>query len=93
MSYQIEYNPELSSRYPVLQKKGFQFSKYILVAVLICIITMWLLSKYEMLHFLIPGDSEVTKAAFSTLIEEVGNGSSVSDGIIGFCEEIISNAK
>ncbi len=39
MSYNIEYNPELHVRYPVLQKKKKRISASAVFALLFCVIT------------------------------------------------------
>ncbi len=93
MSYNIEYNPELHVRYPVLQKKKKRISASAVFALLFCVITGWIIAKNKLLRFLIPGDPEVTAEAFSTMVEKIENGVPVGEGLLAFCEEIITNSQ
>lgn len=42
--------------------------------------------------YFIPGNKEVTSAAFTTLIDNVKGGEPVADAVTAFCREIIDNA-
>jgi hypothetical protein len=46
-----------------------------------------------MCDWLIPGDKEVTKEAFSQLTQRIKRGEDFSDSVAAFCQEIISNAR
>ena len=93
MSYNIEYNPELHVRYPAFRIKKRRISVTAVFAVLFCVITGWIIAKNELLRFLIPGDPEVTAEAFSTMVDRIENGVPVGEGLLAFCEEIITNAQ
>ena len=93
MSYNIEYNPELHVRYPVLRKNKKRISFSAVLIMLFCIISGGIIAKSELLQFLIPGDPEVTAEAFSAMVEKIENGVPVGEGFLAFCEEIITNAQ
>ena len=42
---------------------------------------------------LIPGDPEVTTAAFQNMTEYLRNGRSISDAVVVFCETVIEGAQ
>ena len=93
MSYNIEYNPELHVRYPYLRKKKSKISTSAVVIILFCVITGWIIAKTALLRFLIPGDPKVTAEAFSAMVEKIESGVPVGEGLLAFCEEIITNAQ
>ena len=41
----------------------------------------------------IPGDKEVTKAAFTDMVEELENGESMQNAITTFCREVLDGAE
>lgn len=91
MSYRVEYNPEQHSRYPTTKRKRSFLMLLFLVA--LCVVGGQLLLKGELFSYLIPGDPEITKKAFSVMVEKIDSGAPVGEGIFAFCEEIISNAQ
>ena len=89
MSYKVQYDPELDRKYPALGFKNKKLKRKIIVLSLSALIFGTVLARSELARYFIPGDPEVTTAAFSTLIEQVGKGENATDAIMTFCREII----
>lgn len=94
MSYTIQYGPSgkaeaewNSSR----TKRKRRTAAAILLAV-VAIGVLLLGGADRVRDFLIPGDPEVTKAAFAQFTENIRQGEPVGDAITAFCREIIDNA-
>ncbi len=88
MSYHVEYNPELGKRYPSIPKQRRKPAAAIML-LLAVVIASYAFFQNGLIRYLIPGDPEVTTAAFSTLVERIGEGDSVRESLVGFCQEII----
>lgn len=74
-----------------LQKEKKMSLKWIAVACVMTAITI--LGKTGCLDFLIPGDKEVTRQAFSSMVENVREGENVKTAITAFCMEILNNGE
>ena len=90
MSYSIEYNPELKRKYPK-GKAQRHFLTRKLIYLLVFFAASYLLIQSKAYHYLLPGNPDVTISAFSTMVERVGDGTSMTDAVRSFCEEIIWN--
>ena len=92
MSYYVEYNPELYTKYPKSSNRKSK-NKLIrnIVWILIIIGGFWFW-KDVFVDILIPGDNEVTISAVLALIENVRSGEPVYESLVTFCDEIIVNA-
>lgn len=88
MSYNITYNPELKRKYPIERKNNNNPLK-IVVITLVGFIAVYGLTKAGIMHYLIPGDPEITVDAFSTMVNRVSQGEAVGNAIAAFCREII----
>ena len=88
MSYCIEYNPELKRKYPKV-KFYRQIPIKKVVFLLIFFVSACLFIEKKGYRYLLPGDPDTTIAAFSTMVEQVGDGAPVKDAVRSFCEEII----
>ena len=95
MGFRIEYSQGEGRKVPIEEKSKSQPAvKRIAILVLACVflfIGAQNISSVE--EFLIPGEPEVTKAAFSSFIDDLQQGSSFRDAITVFCREIIQNAQ
>ena len=89
MSYFVEYNPELKERYPVATKAERKLSVRPLVWGAVAIGALYIIASSGVLRCLIPGDPDVTTAAFSNLVNEIGDGEPVREAFVNFCKEII----
>lgn len=91
MSYSIDYNPEKKKTYPLPAERK---PKWLIVALAIMTV-LFLLQKIDRDHilksFLIPGDPEITAAAFSSMVDDIREGETVGKAITAFCLEIIDN--
>lgn len=88
MSYYVEYNPEVKRRYPC-KKTRISKAPLVIFGLLFATVGVYTMIRYNLLHYLIPGDSKVTTAAFSEMIESVGNGKAVTEAVFAFCRDII----
>ena len=93
MAYQIQYGKStMKERIAILRSsKNIKLYKWSIIIAAVLIFS--LLGHFGVLDFLIPGDHEVTKEAFNTLVEDVRDGERVSTAITAFCEEILSGAE
>ena len=94
MGYVIEYSPQDKRRYPTTAQKTKR-KKYahwlLILVILICFLIPGVRSRA--VNILIPGDDEVTKAAFQTMVERLQLGEPVNDTVTAFCQEILNNGK
>jgi len=49
-------------------------------------------NKTNIQRYLLPGDPDITGAAIEELIEKIRSGTSVSDAVSAFCNEIVDRA-
>lgn len=90
MSYCIEYNPELKRKYPRYKiKRPIPMKKLFYLTVIF--VASYLLLQSKVYRYFLPGNPDVTISAFSTMVEQVGDGASMTDAVRTFCEEIIWN--
>lgn len=89
MSYSVEYNPELRKYYPKKREKMPKPPfKLLLIGLVICV-GVYVLFSTGFLELFIPGDSQVTVAAFSEMVQNVGAGEQVSDALFGFFRDVV----
>jgi hypothetical protein len=93
MAYQIQYGKStIKERIAKIRSlKNLEIYKWAIIGT--AMMTIFLLGHFGALDFLIPGDREVTKEAFNTMVEDVREGESVSEAITAFCEEIFAGAE
>ena len=90
MSYCIAYNPELNTKYPK-RKYTKQFPIKKLLFLTIILVTSYVFLQAKLYRYFIPGDPDVTVPAFSAMVNRIGDGVSVNDALVEFCNEIIMN--
>ena len=90
--YKINYSPETSKRFPAKKRRNLNFKFVVLGIVFTFLISSVFLFRTEIADFLIPGNSNVTKSAFSEFLNHVKDGESISDAALTFCREIVENA-
>lgn len=93
MGYRIVYNPETESKYPMMkQKPNMRKWPVLVLAASVLLIT---LVKPELrekaAEWILPGDPEVTKAAFNLMLDEIRSGDEISDAVTAFCKEIMGH--
>lgn len=88
MSYQIRYTDTSM----VKQDKKIRKPRVKLV-ILVCsvLLLVGLLQIKSVQNFLIPGDPEVTKAAFTSFTQELRAGERLGDAITTFCRQVIES--
>ena len=93
MGYNIQYGTtSLRSR----MRKAYgtkEFRKYRYGLVCVGIFAALIFGRVGLLDFLIPGDNEVTKKAFSNMIQNVREGENVKRAVVVFCDEILDSAE
>ena len=92
MSYYVEYNPELKNRYPVKKNRRPKQTALLVVVILLVITLSYSVFGGKLLKILIPGDPQITAAAFSGFVEQVGSGKPIREAVFCFFQEIICGA-
>ena len=92
MSYSIQYNPELTKKYPKPKiYKHIPVKHIILLAIVFA--STYIFAYNGWLRIFLPGNPDVTASAFSTLVEQVVDGTPFKDAVYDFCEEIIADGR
>ena len=95
MSYRIVYGRKSAKKTtiyntPLTTKPVFAWSVAIVIALIIC----WGGWKYtNVWQYITPGDPNITCPAIENMLNDIRNGTSVSDAVSAFCQEIIHNAE
>ena len=92
MSYSVYYNPELRKKYPKHNVRK-QFPVKQVAVIVVILLAVYILAQSGSVKLLLPGNSDVTASALSTLTEKISSGESIKDAVYCFCEEIINNGK
>ncbi len=94
MSYQIQYDPHLSKKYPrrYRQKRKSRFLR-LTVILLILFLAVGIIGREGLPQFLLPGDAAVTSGALDTMIRDLQNGEQFEEAITAFCVEIIRHGQ
>ena len=88
MSYYVEYNPELTEKYPISKnKKRIAFGR-ILISIVAVMLSIYCLTQNNVREFLIPGDPDITVKATEELVEDIKNGAPLIDALTVFCETV-----
>lgn len=94
MGYRITYGYAIHKKMFVLKhNKHFKAAVTILI---ICVLLIgfgllgW--SNQKIRTWLLPGDAQVTEQAIDEFVCNIKEGANLSDAIVAFCDEIISNA-
>lgn len=88
MSYQINYDPSRKRKFYTANNK--RVPNWLLVATGVAIAAC--IFNKELKALLIPGDPQVTSAAFSALTDNIKEGDSLKDAVTAFCREVIDGA-
>ena len=94
MGYQIAYGAALvKTHIPERRKIRISIkSAGIFFAVFLILIVFFLGSREAVQDFLLPGNSQITKAALSKLVTELQEGEPLSASFDAFCREIVDGA-
>ena len=95
MGYTIQYGPAGKAEAAWHAKRRKKAGAILAVCVLAVVFAAMVLSGgfEEIKNYLIPGDPEVTQAAFAQFTEDIRQGDTVGDAITAFCREIIDGAE
>ena len=95
MGYTIQYGPAGKAEAAWHAKRRKKSGVILAVCVLaVAFVAIVLSGDFEQIkNYLIPGDLEVTKAAFAQFTENIRQGDTVGDAITAFCREIIDGAE
>ena len=89
MSYQIQYEPDKNRKYPTKKpQKGNATAAIMIVVLLIVCLSIGLRTGW-----LIPGDPDVTNAAFSDMVDMLEQGENMHDSLTAFCAEVLEHGQ
>ena len=88
MAYQIRYTETTISKKNIHNKQWA--IKWIAACVTVAALG-WLLHQDKIQNALIPGDPEITKAAFSSFTEDLKDGARFGEAAAAFCRQIIES--
>lgn len=86
MAYQIHYTDR-----EVITKRRFEIKPMLkwIAGCCVVIALTWLLQLERVQNCFIPGDPDVTKAAFSSFTQELKNGEGFYDAAAVFCRQVL----
>lgn len=93
MGYKIKYgNATQKTKITYTSSHYFRIALVALTS-LVIIFAILSVGKDTLRTYFIPGNPDVTQAAFSQMITDLSNGESLGDAFVVFCKEIIQSAK
>lgn len=94
MGYKIQYGQTMTKVILKESRKDHRKIPAIKWIVVTCVLFLGVyLASAGYLDFLIPGNKEVTTAAFSEMVEDIQEGESVKEAFMTFCMEILDGAQ
>ena len=95
MPYRIDYTAGNSRRKPLRTKLPPAAIKaaIVVVALILCAITIKIVGLNWVQDVLLPGDPAVTAAALENMTDGLRSGDSLLGAVTTFCKEIIANAQ
>ena len=94
MGYQIQYGSTVIKKY--LRDNTDPHKSLLLIIEVVCLCCILAFSVFQhrdlIWEWILPGDPQITKAALTTLGENIRYGIPVGDAIEVFCKEILSGA-
>lgn len=94
MSYKIIYNKKIGITTKYEERQNVLKLKYITIAIWLLVVGLcvWQ-NKAIVIEGLIPGNNAVTVSAFGELVENLRNGTDISDSVVVFCKDILDHAQ
>ena len=91
MGYRIQYQPELNNKYLIKSKRKTDKQILLYISILSCLAILLTVPvcRHWLWEFLIPGDAQLTSAAFSEMLNLLKSGEDLSDAVTAFCKEIL----
>ena len=95
MGYRIQYGKTVNKVHIKELVKKKKSPIRIITVLTACFVSMFIFleNSNKILDAVIPGNKTVTKAAFSTFVDDLRGGETVTDAFADFCREIVENAK
>lgn len=93
MSYCIEYEPHKNKLYPKFKVKKQRNLSKIIICITVLLAVVFACRAEPVRGWLIPGDPQVTSAAFSSMVEQMKQGASVQDAVTAFCVQVINGSE
>lgn len=93
MGYRIDYGQPFDQKYPMPSRRSRLPWMVCGALLLFALLTnlYWPEGRAALRDILIPGDPEVTAAAFSGMMEDIRTGEDVTGAVTAFCREILDN--
>lgn len=93
MGYRIDYGQPFDPKYPMPSRHSRLPWMVCAALLLFTLLTnlYWPEGRAALLDILIPGDPEITAAAFSGMLEDVQAGEDITNAVTAFCREILDN--
>ena len=90
MSYIVSYEPDLDHRYPLKEKPNKLLPvRKILLLIFVCG-AIYGFVRFGLIHYLIPGDPEITEAAFSNMLTLIKEGETVKTAVTTFIQDVVT---
>ena len=95
MGYIIDYNTALSTHQTnaTERKGGYRGVLLLLIMITICAFVFTAKAIDFDFYRLLPGDKDVTKAAFASFLNNISDGIGFKEAITAFCTEILDGAQ
>ena len=90
LSYFIEYDSDLKTRYPLIVKRNRGKLVRTTLITTILFAAGFVFVKTRAYEWLIPGNPDVTVPAFSGMINDFVSGVPVREAVTNFCREVIT---
>ena len=92
MAYRIAYGPSGTVLKEKRRKRRKWISAVAVFALVIGILRLFWIGDW-MRDFLIPGDPDVTVAAWNTMVDKLRDGSGIRLAVAAFCEQVLEGAE
>ena len=93
MGYRILYDNDNMQIAAIATKKSGTRIIAVLLILTLMVGGLKLIGWDRLKYYLLPGDPDVTQAAFCSMMENIKTGATVKDAVTAFCVEIIENAR
>lgn len=92
MSYSIRYGPHKTKKPEKDSPKKYYYFGILLVLIAGALHFLWPQGTETLRQILVPWADGPTVEAFQKMLAQVGEGENISDALLAFCREIVSNA-
>lgn len=92
MGYKIKYGQTVRKRTVIDRNSVFYKGAVLTFTLLGAVLVLYLGSTGLLRQLLIPGNPDITQAAFTTMMSNLSDGMLLTDALTAFCQEIIQYA-